>query len=117
MPRKSLSNKKKEVAVQKQIEKEKSKERQKKRKEKEFIASQLARGMHVRTVVFREVQSEELVEAVIVYRLKEGCVDPFDQDNVVYMQDPNTNKVMVQEKVSNEKEMRAVVERFAKMKH
>ena len=115
MPRKSknLNTKKKEVAAQKQIQKQKSKERQRARLEKEFVASQLARGMHVRTMVLREALSEEMMEAVIVYRLKDGCADPFDKDNVVYLQDPSTNAVVQQEKVSSKEDMRAAVERFA----
>ena len=114
MPRKSLRNKQKEIAAQKQIEKEKAKERQKKRKEKEFIASQLARGLHVRTMAFKEDESEEVVEAVLVYKLKDGQTDPFDMDNIVYVQDGNGN-VIQQEKVK-EKDLKKAVERFTNMK-
>ena len=116
MPRKSLRNKQKEITMQKQIDKEKAKERQRNRKEKEFIASQLARGLHVRTMLVKNWESEEMVEAVVVYKIKDGHSDPFDKDHVVYVQDPN-NKVVMEEKVEREQDMRAVIERFTNMKH
>ena len=115
MPRKSLRNRKKEIAAQKEIEKEKSKERQRARKEKEFVAMQLARGLHVRTMVVKEEESEEMVEAVLVYKIKEGYTDPFDRDNVVYVQDRDGN-VVQQEKIEKEKDMKKVLEQFKNIK-
>ena len=112
---KNLRNKKKELVAQKRVQKERAKERQKKRKEKEFIAVQLARGCSVRTIVFREEDAEEVVEAVLVYKLKEGHADPFDKDNVVYVQEAD-GTIVKKEKVERETEMRSVVERFVNMK-
>ena len=112
MPRKSLRNKQKEIAVQNQIEQEKAKERQKKRKEKEFIASQLARGLHVRNMVWKEEGEEEVIELVVVYKVKEGYDDPFDKDHVMYKQN-KTGQVIKKEKVKRV-DVRTV-ERFSKM--
>ena len=110
MPRKSLRNKQKEIAMQNQIRQEKAKERQKKRKEKEFIASQRARGLHMRTMAFKAAGSKEVTDVVLVYKLKDGQTDPFDRGQVLYVQDPTTEKIVHQEKVSGDP--RSVVERF-----
>ena len=108
MPRKSLRNKQKEIAAQQKLEKEKKKEREKKAKEKEFVQAQHARGLQVRNMLFQE-GSEETIEAVVVYKIKEGWEDPFESDNMVYVQDEEA-RIVHQEKCSGD--MKNIVEQF-----
>ena len=118
MPRKSLTNRKKEIAVQKEIERNRKKERavqkeiEKKRKENEFIASQLARGRHVRNMLWKEDGEEEVTELLVVYKVKEGYADPFDKDHIVYKMD--NGQVIEREKVKRV-DMRTAVEQMSKM--
>ena len=109
MPRKSLGNKKKERSAQKHVEKKTSKERQRARKEREFYALQTQRGLFVRPVGFQEANSDEMVEVAIVYKLKEGYRDPFERGNILYYRNPDTEKIVRREKVSNSKEMRDIL--------
>ena len=109
MPRKSLGNKKKERSAQKQVEKKTSKDRQRARYKREFYAMQTERGLFVRPVGFQEANSNEMVEVAIVYKLKEGYRDPFERGNVLYYTNPDTEKIMRREKVSDKKEMRDIL--------
>ena len=115
MPRKSLGNKKREQEAQKQLQKERAKEQQRLRLEKEFVDRQLARGLVVRTMVFKEEDTEEVIEAAIVYKIKEGHSDPFDSSNMMYVQDGD-GTVVEKERVSTEKEMKKLVEQFKNLK-
>lgn len=109
MPRKSLGNKKKERSAQKRVEKQTSKERQRNRYEREFYATQTQRGLFVRPIGFQEANSNEMVEVAIVYKLKEGYRDPFEKGNVLYYTNPDTEKIVRREKVSDKKEMRDIL--------
>ena len=92
MPKKTLGNKIKEDRAQKKIKQQTSKQRQYGRKEREFYRSQAERGMCVRPIGFKEKGMEGMVEFAIVYKLKDGCKDPFDDDSVLYSINVNSNK-------------------------
>ena len=109
MPRKSLGNKKKERSAQKRVDKQTSKDRQRARYEKEFYALQTERGLFVRPVGFQAADSTEMVEVAIVYKLKEGYRDPFERGNVLYYTNPDTEKIVRREKVSNKKDMHDIL--------
>lgn len=109
MPRKSLGNKKKERSAQKRVDKQTSKDRQRARYEKEFYALQTERGLFVRPVEFQAADSTEMVEVAIVYKLKEGYRDPFERGNVLYYTNPDTEKIVRREKVSNKKDMHDIL--------
>lgn len=99
MPKKTLRKKVKEDKAQKKIKQEASKQRQYDRKEREFYRSQVKRGMHVRPIGFREKGMEGMAEFAIVYRVKEGYKDPFDDDRVLYSININSNKITKKRKI------------------
>lgn len=102
MPKKTLGNKRKEDKAQKKIKQQTSKQRQYDRKEREFYRAQVERGMCVRPIGFKEKNMEGMVEFAIVYKLKEGCKDPFDADSVLYSINTNSNKVTKRQKIPEE---------------
>ena len=114
MPKKSLGNKKKEDMFTKKVKKETSKQRQYDRYQREFYRAQFERGMLVRPIGFQAANTDEMIEVVIVYKLKKGYKDPFDDDSILYSINATTDKVSKKRKVHSKKERDAIMHKKEK---
>lgn len=116
MPKKSLGNKKKEDRFAKKVKKETSKQRQYDRYQREFYRAQFERGMLVRPIGFQAANTDEMAEVAIVYKLKKGYKDPFDDDSILYSINATTDKVSKKRKVQSKKERDAIMRKKASEK-